>query len=138
MQQSSVYFPGKWPFYFMRYPSHIVFNNIVVHIYMYILHLITRFIQTRIYYLIEMKPKYIWPIRVCTCVQLLNRRAMVYIHSLDTDCAHWAMYSMYATNSVQLVVLIQVRWWYVGDSVIWSLILYHNFIFKITMVLLEL
>ena len=25
-----------------------------------------------------------------------NRPAMVCIHSMDTDCAHWAMYSMYA------------------------------------------
>ena len=54
---SSVYFPGKIIilFYFMRHP-HIFFlkyNN------PYILHLITKFIQTRIYNSIGMKPIYI-------------------------------------------------------------------------------
>ena len=87
MQQSSVHFPWKWSFYFMRHPSHIVFNNIVIH---YILHLITRFIQTRIYYSIGMKPIYIYClylVYLCTA----NRPAMVCIHLIDTNCVHWAM-----------------------------------------------
>ena len=96
MQQSSVYFPWKWSLYSMRHPSHIVFNNIVIH---YILHLITRFIQTRIYYSIGMKPIYIYIyclyfVYLCTA----NRPAMVCIHLIDTNCVHWAMYSMYATS----------------------------------------
>ena len=71
MQQSSVYLPWKWSFYSMRHPSHIVFNNIVIH---YILHLITRLIQTlNIYYSIGMKLIYILFIFVCTCVQLIDQ-----------------------------------------------------------------
>ena len=71
MQQSSVYFPWKWLFYSMIHPSHIVFNNIVIH---YILHLITRFIQTRTYYSIGMKPIYIYIVYIlCTCVQLIDQ-----------------------------------------------------------------
>ena len=106
MQQSSVYFPWKWSFYSMRHPSHIVFNNIVIH---YILHLITRFIQTRIYYSIGMKPIYILFI---FCVPA-NRPTMVCIHLIDTNCVHWAMYSMYATSCNSLVTLSSGHKYYI-------------------------
>ena len=58
---------------------------------------------------------YLWFVYLCTA----NRPAIVCIRSMDTACAHWDMYSIYATTSCNLSCSIKWDgWWYVGDPVI--------------------